>query len=175
MVDVRRLLPHRYPFLMVDAFVHQEGDAFECRKNVSHNEPFFAGHFPQEPVMPGVMIVEALAQAAAVGLQVREAAAASAAAAASGDAAASGAAASGDASTAGDGVAAGDRVAAEPQVGYLTGIERARFRRKVVPGDVLRLTGTISRFRRGLCTVEAVALVGDEVAAEATLSFAFAR
>jgi 3-hydroxyacyl-[acyl-carrier-protein] dehydratase len=158
MVDVRRLLPHRYPFLMVDAFVHQEGDAFECRKNVSHNEPFFVGHFPQEPVMPGVMIVEALAQAAAVGLQVREAAAASAAAAAIGDAS-----------------AAGDGAAPEPQVGYLTGIEKARFRRKVVPGDVLRLTGTITRYRRGLCTVEAVALVGDEVAAEATLSFALAR
>lgn len=149
MVDVRRLLPHRYPFLMVDAFVHQEGDVFECRKNVSHNEPFFVGHFPEEPVMPGVMIVEALAQAAAVGLQVRDAAAASSDAAA------------------GEGPA--------PQVGYLTGIEKARFRRKVVPGDVLRLTGTITRYRRGLCTVDAVALVGDEVAAEATLSFALAR
>jgi 3-hydroxyacyl-[acyl-carrier-protein] dehydratase len=154
MVDVRRLLPHRYPFLMVDAFVHQEGDAFECRKNVSHNEPFFAGHFPQEPVMPGVLIVEALAQAAAVGLQVRETARARAAA---------------------DPDLASDGPDPEPHVGYLTGIEKARFRRKVVPGDVLRLTGTITRFRRNLCTVEAVALVGDEVAAEATLSFALAR
>ena len=156
MVDVRRLLPHRYPFLMVDAFVHQQGDAFECRKNVSHNEPFFVGHFPEEPVMPGVMIVEALAQAAAVGLQVRETALARAAAG----------------SGAGAATVSHD---AAPQVGYLTGIEKARFRRKVVPGDVLRLTGTITRFRRGLCTVDAVALVGDEVAAEATLSFALAR
>lgn len=146
MVDVRRVLPHRYPFLLVDAFVSQEGDAFECRKNVSYNEPFFEGHFPQEPVMPGVLIVEALAQAAAVGLAVRE-----------------GAVPTGE----GDGAALG--------VGYLTGIENARFRRKVVPGDVLRLTGTITRFRRGLCTVEAAALVGDEVAAQATLSFAYAR
>lgn len=141
MVDVRRLLPHRYPFLLVDAFVRQDGDAFECSKNVSHNEPFFVGHFPDEPVMPGVLIVEALAQAAAIGLQVRE------------------------------GHAAGD---AAPAIGYLAGIERARFRRKVVPGDVLRLTGTITRYRRRLCTVEAVALVGDEVAAEATLSFMLA-
>jgi 3-hydroxyacyl-[acyl-carrier-protein] dehydratase len=136
---IERVLPHRYPFLMVDAFVSQSGDTFECLKNVSNNEPHFQGHFPGESVMPGVMILEALAQASAVGLAVRE---------------------GGDV---GDG-----------RVGYLTGIENARFRRKVVPGDQLRLTGTITRFRRGLCTVEAVALVGDEVAAEATLSFVFA-
>lgn len=139
-VDVRALLPHRYPFLLVDAYVSGAEDAFECLKNVSHNEPFFTGHFPQEPVMPGVLVLEALAQAAAVGLQVREA----------------------------GGVPAGT-------VGYLTGIDGARFRRKVVPGDQLRLVGRITRFRRGLCTVEAQALVGDELAAEATLSFVFAR
>jgi len=137
-VDVRDLLPHRYPFLMVDAFVSLEGDAFECVKNVSHNEPHFEGHFPGEPVMPGVLIVEALAQAAAVGLKIRE----------------------------------GE--ALRGATGYLAGIEHARFRRKVVPGDRLRLTGTITRYRRGVCTVDAVALVGDQVAAEATLTFVFA-
>ena len=152
MVDVRRHLPHRYPFLMVDAFVRQEGDAFECTKNVSFNEPHFVGHFPEEPVMPGVLILEALAQAAGLALSIREGAAA-----------------------ADDGVDAGDRSAPSPRIAYLTGVDAARFRRKVVPGDVLRLTGTITRFRRGLCTVDAVALVGDEVAAQATLSFAFAR
>ena len=145
MVDVRRLLPHRYPFLMVDAFVKQDGDAFECTKNVSHNEPHFTGHFPEEPVMPGVLILEALAQAAGVALAVREGA---------------------------TGAADGE---ASSRIAYLTGVDAARFRRKVVPGDVLRLTGTITRFRRGLCTVDAVALVGDEVAAQATLSFAFPR
>jgi 3-hydroxyacyl-[acyl-carrier-protein] dehydratase len=140
-VDVRALLPHRYPFLLVDAFVSQEGDAFECRKNVSYNEPFFQGHFPSEPVMPGVLIVEALAQAAAVGLAVRE----------------------------------GWSAAAEgARIGYLAGIENAKFKRKVVPGDTLRLTGAITLFRRRLCRVEARALVGDEVAAEATLTFVFA-
>jgi len=136
---VERVLPHRYPFLMVDAFVSQSGDTFECLKNVSHNEPHFQGHFPGESVMPGVLILEALAQATAVGLAARQ----------------------------GDEGGGGS-------IGYLTGIERARFRRKVVPGDQLRLTGTITRFRRGLCTVDAVALVGDEIAAEATLSFLFA-
>lgn len=136
MVDVRAVLPHRYPFLMVDALVSQDGDRFECVKLVSFNEPWVPGHFPGEPLMPGVLIVEALAQAAAVGLYARE--------------------------------------GGEPRTGYLASIERARFRRKVVPGDTLRLTGTITRFRRGVCTVEGVALVGDEVAAEATLSFMFA-
>ncbi len=138
-VDVRAILPHRYPFLMVDAFVSQDGDAFECVKNVSHGEPYFQGHFPEEPVMPGVLILEALAQAAAVGLSVRE-----------------GAAETGS-------------------VGYLAAVDGAKFRRKVVPGDRLRLTGEILLFRRGLCKVAARALVGDEVAAEATLSFVYAR
>ncbi len=138
-VNIRGILPHRYPFLLVDAFVSQEGDDFECLKNVSHNEPFFVGHFPAEPVMPGVLIIEALAQAAAVGLAVREG------------------------------------KTDEPGVGYLAGVDAAKFRRKVVPGDQLRLMGTIVMFRRGLCKVEARALVGDEVAAEANLSFMYAR
>lgn len=145
-VDIRGILPHRYPFLLVDAFVKLEGDSFECLKNVSNNEPFFVGHFPQEPVMPGVLILEALAQAAAVGVAVRE------------------------------GLVGGGPAGDGPtKVGYLTGVEAAKFRRKVVPGDQLRLTGTIVLFRRGLCKVEARALVGDEVAAEATLSFMYAR
>ena len=67
MIDIKAILPHRYPFLFVDSFVYQEGDDFECIKNVSYNEPFFIGHFPEEPVMPGVLIIEALAQAAAKG------------------------------------------------------------------------------------------------------------
>lgn len=144
-VDVRAILPHRYPFLMVDAFVSQDGDDFECIKTVSFNEPHFQGHFPDEPVMPGVLIIEAMAQAAAVGLAVREASRAR-----------------------GDGAPAGG-------VGYLAAVDGAKFRRKVVPGDVLRLTGTILLFRRGLCRVSATALVGSEVAAEAELSFVYAR
>jgi len=151
-VDIRAILPHRYPFLMVDAFVSQQGDDFECVKNVSSNEPFFQGHFPDEPLMPGVLIIEALAQAAAVGVAVREANAAAA-----------------------RGSAAAPVAAPTGGVGYLTGVESAKFRRKVVPGDVLRLTGTISSFRRGLCKVRAAALVGDEVAAETELSFVYGR
>lgn len=136
-VDIRALLPHRYPFLLVDRLLSSEDDEFECIKNVTHNEPFFAGHFPAEPVMPGVLIIEALAQAAGVA------------------------------------IAAGSDSA--PGTGYLTGIDGARFRRKVVPGDQLRLTGKVLLNRRGLCKVSAVALVGEEVAAEATLSFIYPR
>ncbi len=143
-VDVRAILPHRYPFLMVDAFVSQDGDDFECVKNVSFNEPFFQGHFPTEPVMPGVLIIEALAQAAAVGVAVREG-------------------------------RLGDDSGTGPGVGYLAAVENAKFKRKVVPGDVLRLTGTILLFRRGLCKVKAAALVGDDVAAETELSFVYGR
>lgn len=140
-VDIRALLPHRYPFLMVDTFVSQKGDHFECTKNVSFNEPFFQGHFPGEPVMPGVLIIEALAQAAAVGLSVRE----------------------------------GNTGHEAPAIGYLASVESAKFKRKVVPGDVLRLTGDIVLYRRRLCKVSAAALIGDEVACEAQLSFVFAH
>jgi 3-hydroxyacyl-[acyl-carrier-protein] dehydratase len=138
MVDVRAILPHRYPFLMVDRLISQEGDSFEAVKLVTHNEPWAPGHFVEEPVMPGVLIVEALAQASAVALHVREG-------------------------------------LTGASTGYLAGIEGARFRRKVVPGDSLRLTGTILRYRHSLCQVEATALVGDEIAATAKLSFVIAR
>lgn len=141
-VDVRAILPHRYPFLMVDRFVALEGDAFECIKNVSWDAGYFQGHFPGEAVLPGVLILEGLAQAAAVGLAVRE-------------------------GMAGDPEGGGE-------IGYLAGIDGAKFRRKVVPGDQLRLTGEILLFRRRLCKVRGVAKVGDDVAAEATLSFVFA-
>lgn len=136
-VDIRAILPHRYPFLLVDQLISSQDDEFECLKNVTFNEPFFQGHFPDEPVMPGVLIIEALAQAAGVA------------------------------------IAAG--AGSAPGTGYLTGIDSARFRRKVVPGDQLRLTGKILLNRRGLCRVSAVALVGDETAAEATLSFIYPR
>ena len=111
--DIRAILPHRYPFLLVDRLIQNSDDSFECIKNVTFNEPFFAGHFPDEPATPGT--------------------------------------------------------------GYLTGIDAARFRRKVVPGDQLRLTGQIMLNRRGLVKVQSVALVGEEVAAEASLSFLYSR
>lgn len=135
-VDVRHVLPHRYPFLLVDRVLSQDGDDFVCLKNVTVNEPFFQGHFPGEPIMPGVLIVEALAQAAAVGLALRE----------------------------------GDLGGT---TGYLAGVENARFRRKVVPGDALRLEGTLRAFRHGLCKAETRARVDGDVVTEAKLSFVY--
>lgn len=135
--DIRAILPHRYPFLLVDRLTENAAGRFTCIKNVTFNEPFFAGHFPDEPVMPGVLIIEALAQAA--------------------------------------GVALGADSGGSPGTGYLTGIDGARFRRKVVPGDQLLLTGEILLNRRGLVKVRGVALVGDEVAAEAELAFVYPR
>ena len=133
---IMQLLPHRYPFLLVDRVTEViPGKELTGYKNISINEPFFQGHFPQEPVMPGVLILEALAQATAVGLAVRE------------------------------GLSGG--------VGYFAAIDDAKFKRKVVPGDQLRLTGTILLFRRGLCKVDAKAFVGDELAAEGQLTFVF--
>ena len=130
------VLPHRYPFLLVDRLIAFEDDAFHAIKNVTFNEPFFQGHFPQEPVMPGVLIVEALAQAAGMAVAAKG-------------------------------------VASEGAVGYLTGIDGAKIRRKVEPGDVLDLTGRIVTFRRNLCKVEAAAHVAGELAAEAQLSFMY--
>jgi len=136
MTDIKKYLPHRFPFLLVDKIVFQEGDDFECLKNVSNNESFFQGHFPDEPVMPGVLIIEALAQASAIGLSLREG-------------------------------------KEDVGTGYFAAMDKVKFKRKVVPGDQLRLTGTILMFRRGLCKVDAKAYVEDEIAAEALISFVY--
>ncbi len=136
MTDIKKYLPHRFPFLLVDKFVFQKGDNFECLKNVSNNESFFQGHFPGEPVMPGVLIIEALAQASAIGLSLREG-------------------------------------KEDVGTGYFVALDKVKFKRKVVPGDQLRLTGTILMFRRGLCKVAAKAYVEDDLAAEALISFIY--
>jgi 3-hydroxyacyl-[acyl-carrier-protein] dehydratase len=134
--DVLKTLPHRFPFLLVDRVLSVEGGVVHAVKNVSINEPFFPGHFPQEPVMPGVLIVEALAQASFFCLQD----------------------------------------ALEPgMIGYLAGIEGARFRRKVVPGDQLHLHAALEFARRGLGKTTCRAEVDGQVAAEATILFAVAK
>lgn len=127
------LLPHRYPFLMLDRIVELEPRrrivGIKC---VTINEPFFQGHFPGAPVMPGVMIIEALAQAAATLVlhEVRE---------------------------------------RHQRLVYFTGIDEARFRRTVVPGDVLRLEIDVLQLRPRAAKMKGTARVGDEVAAEAII------
>ncbi|MFM2185432.1 MAG: 3-hydroxyacyl-ACP dehydratase FabZ [Burkholderiaceae bacterium] len=138
MLDIHRilkLLPHRYPILLVDRVLAFEKDKrIQALKNVSINEPFFQGHFPSRPVMPGVLMLEALAQTAAL-LSFSSA-----------------------------GTEPG-----EDTVVYFVGIDGARFKRVVEPGDQLLLNAEIERARAGIYKYKAWATVGNEVAVEAEL------
>ena len=136
---VLELLPHRYPFLLVDRVDSWEADTrIEATKNVTFNEPYFAGHFPGDPVMPGVLQIEALAQSAALlGLLSRP-----------------------ELKGAGGGV-------------LLMGLDGVRFRRKVVPGDVLRLVVEVIKVRGDIWKVRGQATVGGERAAEAEILATF--
>ncbi|GAA3991645.1 3-hydroxyacyl-ACP dehydratase FabZ [Comamonas faecalis] len=132
---ILKQLPHRYPFLLVDKVVELERNkSIRAIKNVTFNEPFFTGHFPGRPVMPGVLILEALAQAA--GLLAFDAM---------------------------------GQVPDESNIYYFVGIDGARFKRPVEPGDQLILDVNIDRVRGGIWRFNAVGRVGDEVAAEAQL------
>ncbi|MEY2729428.1 MAG: 3-hydroxyacyl-ACP dehydratase FabZ [Betaproteobacteria bacterium] len=138
MIDIHRilkLLPHRYPILLVDRVLSFEKDKrIQALKNVSINEPFFQGHFPSRPVMPGVLMLEALAQTAAL-LSFESA----------------------------------GTEPSEDTVVYFVGIDGARFKRVVEPGDQLLLHAEIERARAGIYKYKAWATVGDEVAVEAEL------
>jgi len=138
MMDIRailELLPHRYPMLLIDRIVECEpGKRILALKNVTINEPFFNGHFPRLPVMPGVLVVEAAAQAAAVLAFV----------------------------------SAGKK-SDDKSIYYLVGIDGARFKRPIVPGDQLLIEVTADRIGRELLKFSAQARVGDALAAEATL------
>jgi len=133
--QILKQLPHRYPILLVDRVLEiEKGVRIRAVKNVSINEPFFMGHFPHRPVMPGVLMLEALAQAAAL--------------------------------------LSFDALGSAPDdntVYYFAGIDGARFKRPVEPGDQLILDVTIDRMKAGIFKFKARALVGDEVAVEAGL------
>ncbi|HXB22363.1 MAG TPA: 3-hydroxyacyl-ACP dehydratase FabZ [Candidatus Solibacter sp.] len=135
-LQIQAVLPHRYPFLLIDRVVEMERKKkIVALKNVTINEPFFAGHFPGTPIMPGVLIVEAMAQAGAALLLTE----------------------------------IEDR---ENQLVVFTGIERARFRRPVVPGDQLRIEVTVVAWRRIAGRMEGVVFVDDKKVAEAVISCA---
>jgi 3-hydroxyacyl-[acyl-carrier-protein] dehydratase len=137
-MGVRRLLPHRYPFLLVDRVLEiHKGRSIKALKNVTANEPFFTGHFPHRPVMPGVIIIEALAQAAGI-LAFTTA----------------------------------DVVPDESTRFYFVGIDKARFRKPVEPGDTLILTATLERQMRGIWKFATVAYVGEDEVTSAEMMVA---
>ncbi|MDP8567694.1 3-hydroxyacyl-ACP dehydratase FabZ [Methylophilus aquaticus] len=133
--DILEHLPHRYPFVLVDRVLSMElGKEIVAVKNVSVNEPYFPGHFPYHPVMPGVLIVEAMAQAAAL-LSFKT-------------------------------------MGTKPtndSVYYFAGIDSARFKKPVSPGDQIILNVKIDRILKGIWKYSGVAKVGDEVVAEANM------
>lgn len=133
--QIQSILPHRYPFLLVDRIVAvEEGHKVVGIKNVSVNEPFFQGHYPGFPVMPGVLIIEAMAQVGATLLLLMPEYAG--------------------------------------KIPLFAGIDKARFRRQVIPGDQLRIEVEIRKLRGSVGKSYATAYVGEEMAAEAELMFA---
>lgn len=133
--QIQEIIPHRFPFLLVDRILELElGKRVVGIKNVTINEPYFAGHFPGHPIMPGVLILEAMAQVGGFLLM-----------------------SSLDAR-------------AEKKVVYFTGIDRARFRRPVVPGDQIRFEVAILQIRRQLCRFRGEAYVDGKLVVEAEMS-----
>ena len=132
--EIQKIIPHRHPFLLIDCVEELEpGVGAVAYKSVTYNEPFFAGHFPQEPVMPGVLIIEALAQTGAVAILSME--------------------------------------ENKGKVAYFGGINSAKFKKKVVPGDKLRLTCRIIKQKGPVGIGKATATVDGKLAASAELTF----
>ncbi|HEY2796404.1 MAG TPA: 3-hydroxyacyl-ACP dehydratase FabZ [Thermoanaerobaculia bacterium] len=131
--EILKILPHRYPFLLVDRILELEpGKRVVGIKNVTYNEEFFQGHFPGNPVMPGVLVLEAMAQVAGIALL-------------------------------------GVVPEKEKKLLYLSGVDRCRFRRPVVPGDQLRIEAEIVSLKTKVCKCRATATVEGNVCTEAEL------
>ena len=137
-MEIMKLLPHRYPFVMVDKIISMEiGKQIVGLKNVTINEPFFQGHFPERPVMPGVLILEGMAQVGGVMAFYANP------------------------------EAIGNKLL------FFAGIDKARFRKPVVPGDQLIFTLELIRAKRGLTIMNGKATVDGKVVAEAELKASF--
>ncbi len=133
--EVLKYLPHRYPFLLIDRVLdYTRDESLTALKNVTINEPFFQGHFPHHPVMPGVLIVEAMAQACAI-LSMKSM----------------------------------DSLPGDGSVYYFVGIDKARFKRPVEPGDQLTFKVAVKRKMKGIWMFEGEAYVGEELCCSAEL------
>lgn len=126
--EIKKILPHRYPFLFVDRITAITEQSIEGIKNVTGNEPFFAGHFPDYPLMPGVLIIEAIAQVAAVLILTK--------------------------------------LPAEGKLAVFMGIDRARFRRLVRPGDTLKLVAEVIHLKATVVKLKGAAYVNGELVCE---------
>lgn len=132
--DIMAVLPHRPPFLLIDRIEELEpGQKIVALKNVTMNEPFFTGHFPSHPVMPGVLIIEAMAQAGAYAVLSQE--------------------------------------EFKGKIAFLGGVDKAKFRRQVVPGDTLRLEVEIIKLKRNAGIGKGTAYVDGKKACEAEITF----
>ena len=131
--QVMQILPHRYPFLMVDRVVKIEGNNITAVKNITINEPYFQGHFPGHPIMPGVLQLEAIAQAAGI-LMLRQA-------------------------------------ANLGQLAYFMSAENVKWRKPVLPGDVLVIEVELTKSRGKIGKAKGVCKVGDEIVSEAEVTF----
>lgn len=131
--EIKEILPHRYPFLLIDKVISMEGNKIVAIKNVTVNENYFQGHFPAEAVMPGVLIIEALAQTGAVAILSKN--------------------------------------EFKGKIAYFAGIDKAKFRRKVIPGDILRLEVEITKLRGRAGIGYGIAYVDDKKVCEGELNF----
>lgn len=137
--DIQKILPHRYPFLLIDRVTNFTDKKIEAIKNVTVNEPFFRGHFPDYPLMPGVLMIEAMAQAAGI-LIVN---------------------------------LSGQETLSKDTLPLFLGIERARFKRKVRPGDQLKILCEITTLKGNIAKVAGQIYVGEELTCEAELLLGF--